>query len=146
MALFLHITDKTVTIVEPCPTKTSVLALGVTCALLVLVYISTIFCYYVKKWLSPRKSLAWISYFTTLLGKRNRKYMCYYLNNSEVKHLNTRNTYSHITCSSVGWSSNCNVRWYVINIPRCIRFSNSVLGFAYFYATRRTIKETWGTI
>ncbi|KAJ9576458.1 hypothetical protein L9F63_006671, partial [Diploptera punctata] len=50
--------DKTVTIVEPCPTKTSVLALGVTCALLVLVYISTIFCYYMKKWLSPRKTLA----------------------------------------------------------------------------------------
>ncbi|PSN36834.1 hypothetical protein C0J52_14247, partial [Blattella germanica] len=50
--------DKTVTIVEPCPTKTSVLALGVTCALLVLIYISTIFCYYMKKWLSPRKSLA----------------------------------------------------------------------------------------
>jgi hypothetical protein len=58
MTVFLHFTDKTVTIVEPCPTKTSVLALGVTCALLVLVYISTIFCYYVKKWLSPRKSLA----------------------------------------------------------------------------------------
>ncbi|XP_066993386.2 uncharacterized protein tyn [Anabrus simplex] len=50
--------DKTVTIVEPCPTKTSVLALGVTCALLVLLYISTIFCYYMKKWLSPRKVLA----------------------------------------------------------------------------------------
>ncbi|XP_023720751.1 uncharacterized protein LOC111871709 isoform X1 [Cryptotermes secundus] len=50
--------DKTVTIVEPCPTKTSVLALGVTCALLVLIYISTIFCYYMKKWLSPRKNLA----------------------------------------------------------------------------------------
>nr|CAD7396529.1 unnamed protein product [Timema cristinae] len=50
--------DKTVTIVEPCPTKTSVLALGVTCALMVLIYISTIFCYYMKKWLSPRKVMA----------------------------------------------------------------------------------------
>nr|CAD7197088.1 unnamed protein product [Timema douglasi] len=50
--------DKTVTIVEPCPTKTSVLALGVTCALMVLIYISTIFCYYMKKWLSPRKAMA----------------------------------------------------------------------------------------
>lgn len=49
--------DKTVTIVEPCPTKTSVLALGVTCALLVLIYISTIFCYYMKKWLTPRKMM-----------------------------------------------------------------------------------------
>ncbi|XP_076292758.1 trynity isoform X2 [Lasioglossum baleicum] len=49
--------DKTVTIVEPCPTKTSVLMLGVTCALLVLIYISTIFCYYMKKWMSPRKMM-----------------------------------------------------------------------------------------
>ncbi|KAK6636867.1 hypothetical protein RUM43_010531 [Polyplax serrata] len=50
--------DKTVTIVEPCPTKTSVLALAVTCALLILVYISTLFCYYMKKWLSPSKMVA----------------------------------------------------------------------------------------
>ncbi|KAB0800871.1 hypothetical protein PPYR_05225 [Photinus pyralis] len=50
--------DKTVTIIEPCPTKTSVLALGVTCALLVLLYLTTIFCYYMKKWLSPSKHLA----------------------------------------------------------------------------------------
>ncbi|ERL89883.1 hypothetical protein D910_07242 [Dendroctonus ponderosae] len=50
--------DKTVTIIEPCPTKTSVLALGVTCALLVLLYISTLFCYYMKKWLNPGKHLA----------------------------------------------------------------------------------------
>jgi hypothetical protein len=49
--------DKTVTIVEPCPSKTSVLALGVTCALLALLYVSTIFCYYMKKWLSPRKMM-----------------------------------------------------------------------------------------
>lgn len=51
--------DKTVTIIEPCPTKTSVLALGVTCALLVLLYISTLFCYYMKKWLNPGKHIAW---------------------------------------------------------------------------------------
>lgn len=50
--------DKTVTIIEPCPTKTSVLALGVTCALLVLLYITTLFCYYMKKWLTPSKHLA----------------------------------------------------------------------------------------
>ncbi|KAL1454852.1 hypothetical protein WDU94_008983 [Cyamophila willieti] len=47
--------DKTVTIVEPCPTKTSILALGVTCCLLILIYVSTIFCYYIKKWMTPRK-------------------------------------------------------------------------------------------
>lgn len=47
--------DKTVTIVEPCPTKTSVLALGVTCALLVLLYTSTVFCCYMKKWSAPGK-------------------------------------------------------------------------------------------
>ncbi|XP_026479536.1 uncharacterized protein LOC113385929 [Ctenocephalides felis] len=50
--------DKTVTIVEPCPTKTSVLALGVTCALLILIYISTIFCYYMRKWMNPHKIVA----------------------------------------------------------------------------------------
>lgn len=53
----IYFLDKTVTIVEPCPTKASVLILGVTCALLVLIYISTIFCYYMKKWLSPRKMM-----------------------------------------------------------------------------------------
>ncbi|XP_008473743.1 uncharacterized protein LOC103510819 [Diaphorina citri] len=55
-ALFNEFTkDKTVTIVEPCPTKTSILALGVTCCLLILIYVSTIFCYYIKKWMTPRK-------------------------------------------------------------------------------------------
>lgn len=56
--LLLFFADKTVTIIEPCPTKTSVLALGVTCALLVLLYISTLFCYYMKKWLNPGKHIA----------------------------------------------------------------------------------------
>lgn len=54
----VSVVDKTVTIIEPCPTKTSVLALGVTCALLVLLYISTLFCYYMKKWLNPGKHIA----------------------------------------------------------------------------------------
>lgn len=57
--IYFHFPDKTVTIIEPCPTKTSVLILGLTCALLVLIYISTIFCYYMKKWLSPRKMMPW---------------------------------------------------------------------------------------
>ncbi|XP_055550528.1 uncharacterized protein LOC129733015 [Wyeomyia smithii] len=50
--------DKTVTIIEPCPTKTSVLALAVTCSLMVLVYLSTLFCYYMKKWIQPHKIMA----------------------------------------------------------------------------------------
>lgn len=50
--------DKTVTIIEPCPTKTSVLALAVTCALMILVYISTLFCYFMKKWMQPHKIIA----------------------------------------------------------------------------------------
>ncbi|XP_050525481.1 uncharacterized protein LOC126896594 [Daktulosphaira vitifoliae] len=50
--------DKTITIVEPCPTKTSVLALGITCMLLILIYVSTMFCYYMKKWMTPRKIMA----------------------------------------------------------------------------------------
>lgn len=52
------VTDKTITIVEPCPTKTSVLALGITCMLLILIYVSTVFCYYMKKWMTPRKMMA----------------------------------------------------------------------------------------
>lgn len=52
------ITDKTVTIIEPCPTKTSVLALAVTCALMVFIYLCTLFCYYTKKWMTPHKTMA----------------------------------------------------------------------------------------
>lgn len=50
--------DKTVTIIEPCPTKTSVFALAVTCALMILVYLSTVFCYFMKKWMQPHKLMA----------------------------------------------------------------------------------------
>ncbi|CAO1408371.1 unnamed protein product [Diamesa tonsa] len=50
--------DKTVTIIEPCPTKTSVLALAVTCALMVFIYLCTLFCYYTKKWMTPHKTMA----------------------------------------------------------------------------------------
>jgi len=57
MYFILHL-DKTVTIIEPCPTKTSVLALAVTCALMILLYISTLFCYYMKKWMQPHKIVA----------------------------------------------------------------------------------------
>ncbi|XP_011299683.1 uncharacterized protein tyn [Fopius arisanus] len=48
---------ETVTIVEPCPSKASILTLGITCALLVLLYVSTVFCYYTRKWLSPGKMM-----------------------------------------------------------------------------------------
>lgn len=47
--------DKTVTIIEPCATKTSVLALAITCALMVLLYIATMFVYFTKKWMQPHK-------------------------------------------------------------------------------------------
>lgn len=50
--------EKTVTIVEPCPSKASVLLLGVACAMLVLLYIATIFCYYMRKWLTPPKHIS----------------------------------------------------------------------------------------
>ncbi|XP_033227208.1 uncharacterized protein LOC117179470 isoform X2 [Belonocnema kinseyi] len=49
--------DKTITIERPCPTAGSLLAMRVTCALLVLIYISTLFCYYMKKWVTPRKMM-----------------------------------------------------------------------------------------
>lgn len=50
--------DKTITIMEPCPTKTSVLALGITCILLVLIYVTTLFFYYLRKWMTPRKFMS----------------------------------------------------------------------------------------
>lgn len=48
-----HDFDRTVTIMEPCPSKGSVLALGVTCALLVLLYVSTFFCFSIRRWFAP---------------------------------------------------------------------------------------------
>lgn len=38
-----------------CPTKTSVLALSVTCALLLLIYVCTVFYFLMRRWLSPGK-------------------------------------------------------------------------------------------
>lgn len=58
IVFYVFCVDKTVTIIEPCPTKTSVLALAVTCALMILVYISTLFCYFMKKWMQPHKIIA----------------------------------------------------------------------------------------
>uniref|UniRef100_A0A1B0CDT4 Cuticlin-1 n=2 Tax=Lutzomyia longipalpis TaxID=7200 RepID=A0A1B0CDT4_LUTLO len=49
--------DKTVTIIEPCPTKTSVMALTITCILMVLIYLLAFFHFYVKKWLQPQKTI-----------------------------------------------------------------------------------------
>ena len=48
-------TGRAIPITEPCPTKASVLALGITCILLVLIYVITLFFYYLRKWMSPRK-------------------------------------------------------------------------------------------
>ncbi|KAE8751362.1 hypothetical protein FOCC_FOCC001933 [Frankliniella occidentalis] len=50
--------DHTVIMTETCPTRTSVMALGVTCALLALVYLSTLLCYCTKKWMYPQKVVA----------------------------------------------------------------------------------------
>lgn len=54
----LAVADHTVIMTETCPTRTSVLALGVTCALLALVYLSTLLCYCTKKWMYPQKVVA----------------------------------------------------------------------------------------
>lgn len=55
-----HLLDKTVTIIEPCPTKVSVLALAVTCAIMVFIYLCTLFCYYTKKWMKNPKLIPWM--------------------------------------------------------------------------------------
>ncbi len=48
--------EETVTVYNStCPTKTSVLALAVTCALLLLMYICTVFYFLMRRWLGPDK-------------------------------------------------------------------------------------------
>lgn len=50
--------EETVTVFNStCPTKTSVLALAVTCALLLLMYICTVFYFLMRRWLGPEKSV-----------------------------------------------------------------------------------------
>ncbi|KAI9563139.1 hypothetical protein GHT06_010596 [Daphnia sinensis] len=50
--------EETVTVFNStCPTKTSVLALAVTCALLLLLYICTVFYFLMRRWLGPEKSV-----------------------------------------------------------------------------------------
>lgn len=50
--------EETVTVFNStCPTKTSVLALAVTCALLLLLYICTVFYFLMRRWLGPDKSV-----------------------------------------------------------------------------------------
>jgi len=46
---------ESVDMLGPCPTRTSVLVLSVTCALLALVYVCTLFCALTKRWLSRTK-------------------------------------------------------------------------------------------
>lgn len=38
-----------------CPTRASVLALSVTCALLLLIYVCTVFYFLLRRWMSPPK-------------------------------------------------------------------------------------------
>ena len=45
-------TNEGVEMLEKCPTKTSVLALSVTCALLVLIYVCSIFYLFMKRWMA----------------------------------------------------------------------------------------------
>ncbi|XP_043194798.1 uncharacterized protein LOC122366503 isoform X4 [Amphibalanus amphitrite] len=45
-------TNESVEMLEKCPTKTSVLALSVTCALLVLIYVCSIFYLFMKRWMT----------------------------------------------------------------------------------------------
>ncbi|XP_068200882.1 uncharacterized protein tyn [Palaemon carinicauda] len=46
-----------VTLFETCPTRTSVLALAVTCAILLLIYVLTVFYFVMRKWFRPPKNL-----------------------------------------------------------------------------------------
>nr|XP_053644382.1 uncharacterized protein LOC128696968 [Cherax quadricarinatus] len=46
-----------VTLFETCPTRTSVLALAVTCAILLLIYVLTVFYFVMRKWIRPQKGV-----------------------------------------------------------------------------------------
>ncbi|XP_045110752.1 LOW QUALITY PROTEIN: uncharacterized protein LOC123504352 [Portunus trituberculatus] len=46
-----------VTLFETCPTRSSVLALAVTCAILLLIYVLTVFYFVMRKWFRPPKSM-----------------------------------------------------------------------------------------
>ncbi|XP_064117624.1 uncharacterized protein LOC135223045 [Macrobrachium nipponense] len=46
-----------VTLFETCPTRSSVLALAVTCAILLLIYVLTVFYFVMRKWFRPPKNL-----------------------------------------------------------------------------------------
>ncbi|XP_018027101.1 uncharacterized protein LOC108682449 isoform X5 [Hyalella azteca] len=46
-----------VNLFETCPTRSSVLALAVTCAILLLIYVLTVFYFVMRKWIRPQKSL-----------------------------------------------------------------------------------------
>ena len=41
---------------DTCPTRSSVLALAVTCAILLLIYVLTVFYFIMRRWANPRKS------------------------------------------------------------------------------------------
>ncbi|KAG7154922.1 hypothetical protein Hamer_G025185 [Homarus americanus] len=46
-----------VTLFETCPTRSSVLALAVTCAILLLIYVLTVFYFVMRKWFRPTKNV-----------------------------------------------------------------------------------------
>ncbi|KAK3864027.1 hypothetical protein Pcinc_030252 [Petrolisthes cinctipes] len=46
-----------VTLFETCPTRSSVLALAVTCAILLLIYVLTVFYFVMRKWIRPTKNV-----------------------------------------------------------------------------------------
>lgn len=46
-----------VTLFETCPTRSSVLALAVTCAILLLIYVLTVFYFVMRKWFRPPKNI-----------------------------------------------------------------------------------------
>lgn len=68
--------EKTVTIIEPCTTKTSVLALAITCALMVLLYIATMSVYLTWKWMQPHKIVKGAAGDTAMVAGGGG-YMCF---------------------------------------------------------------------
>lgn len=46
-----------VSLFDTCPTRSSVLALAVTCAILLLIYVLTVFYFVMRKWIRPAKTI-----------------------------------------------------------------------------------------
>ena len=65
---------------KSCPTRTSVFALAITCALLLITYICTVFFFLMRRWLNPDKSVWFIidNHFSSLHQQTNQQKLSFW--------------------------------------------------------------------